>query len=206
MAPRKRNRDFILLALFALLVVAGAFGVWIVLSRSRGTPKLFHSAIRVPALPIRVWELLPPIEDQHGSVAWSDLQWNFVVLIITNDPALGGALTPHEPTADSATLLSASSWQTKVTAQRDTLLVINATGATQSFPIPLDGSVRVAGLKPLQDQITLTQELRQLIPADDLATYDPFVAARLANQTPRDESQPIEPPAQSPPDSAAAPP
>jgi len=173
-----RNRDpLILLLVFVILIPVVAVAT-VVLSRSRTSPQLFHSPLKVQFLPVRTWALLPPIDDAHGSVAWSDLQWNYVVLIVTGDDAHGGALTPDAVTADQATLLLGSSWETQVTAKRDQLLVVNAAGGQQTFPLPLDGSVRVAGLKPLQEKITLVDELRKLLPESDHAAFDTLVSAQ----------------------------
>jgi hypothetical protein len=82
------------------------------------------------------WSPVLPVTDRSGNIGYPDFRLNMFVVIATDNPNHTLHTIPHKTTPTEATLLPRTKYETRVTASRDTLVIIAQDTRTEMFPLP----------------------------------------------------------------------
>jgi hypothetical protein len=113
--------------LLCLLLVLGVAGYFVLVPH----PALFHErpeAWALYSIPIS------PVTDHEGNFVYFDDSWNFVVVVLTNDPNCKEQSV--KSTHYKAILFAGTPYEFCVDAQKDTLLIITANHLQGHFALP----------------------------------------------------------------------
>ena len=106
----------------------------LVLASYEATPPLLHfRATHFPNDPTPNWRLIRPTVDRHGNVGFMDYRYNMVAVVVTGESL---SIPPSPKVGKShAVLFKGTAHEVRVTAQRNTLLIIRR-GDMWAFDIP----------------------------------------------------------------------